>query len=58
MDWAGLLRVGLRDLQLKPSEFWALTPIELMLMLGVDATTPSMGRARLMELSARFPDTE
>ncbi|OUD10700.1 hypothetical protein BVC71_04230 [Marivivens niveibacter] len=57
MDWAGLMRAGFRGLGLKPAEFWNLTPVELMLMLGVDAATPSMGRARLMELAARFPDT-
>ncbi|WP_194095832.1 rcc01693 family protein [Marivivens aquimaris] len=57
MDWAGLLRVGLRLLRLKPAEFWALTPAELMLMLGTEAATPSMGRDRLSELSRLYPDT-
>ena len=57
MDWAGLLRVGLRLLRLRPAEFWALTPAELMMMLGADAATPAMGRARLAELAALYPDT-
>lgn len=57
MDWAGLLRVGLHVLRLLPRDFWSLTPAELMIMLGVHATTPAMGRARLEELARAYPDT-
>ena len=56
-DWPALMRLGLRGLGLKPGEFWALTPAELMLMLGLEGGgTAPMGRARLMELAAAFPD--
>jgi len=55
-DWAGLLRAGLIDLGLTPAEFWALTPVELRLMLGVDGGPAPLTRARLEELVARFPD--
>ena len=37
MDWAALLRAGLRGLSLTPDAFWALTPAELQLMLGSEA---------------------
>lgn len=56
-DWPALMRLGLRGLGLRPAEFWALTPAELMLMLGLDAgAAPPMGRARLLELAAAYPD--
>ena len=56
-DWPGLMRLGLRGLGLSPTEFWALTPAELMLMLGQEGGgTPPLNRARLMELAAAFPD--
>ncbi|ROU02403.1 rcc01693 family protein [Histidinibacterium lentulum] len=57
LDWAGLMRAGLRGLGLRPAEFWALTPVELALMLGAEAGAPApMMRARLEELAARYPD--
>ena len=49
-------RCGLRGLGLRPCEFWALTPAELRLMLGADNAARPMGRARLEELLAAFPD--
>ena len=56
-DWPGLMRAGLCGLGLRPAEFWALTPAELMLMLGVEpGQSGVMGRARLEELAARYPD--
>jgi uncharacterized phage protein (TIGR02216 family) len=55
-DWAGLMRLGLRGLRLTPAQFWALTPAELMLMLGVDGAAAPLGRARLEELARAFPD--
>lgn len=58
MDWAGLLRRGLLNLRLKPAEFWALTPVELMVMLGLEQAAPPLTRARLAELSAAFPDKQ
>jgi uncharacterized phage protein (TIGR02216 family) len=60
IDWAGLIRAGLTPapagLGLRPAEFWALTPVELRLMLGRDGGAPPMTRARLAELAAAFPD--
>lgn len=56
IDWAGLLRVGLHGLRLRPAEFWALTPAELRMMLGAEQAVPPLTRARLEELAAAFPD--
>lgn len=59
MDWAGLMRAGIGGLRLRPAEFWALTPAELRLMLGMGAAlVPPLSRARLEELAAAFPDRE
>lgn len=56
-DWPGLMRLGLRGLGLTPAEFWALTPAELRLMLGQEGGgAQPLSRARLMELTAAFPD--
>lgn len=57
-DWAGLLRLGLVQLKLKPSEFWVLTPQELMLMLGVNAAARPMDAKGLAALLAAYPDEE
>lgn len=56
-DWPGLMRAGMVGLQLRPHEFWALTPAELLMMLGHGAGPAPMGRARLDELARAFPDT-
>ena len=56
LDWPGLMRAGLYGLRLTPAEFWALTPAELQVMLGADNTRAPMGRSRLDELRASFPD--
>lgn len=56
-DWPVLMRAGLRGLGLRPDEFWALTPAELQVMLGESEGSAPMGRARLDELIAAFPDT-
>mgnify|MGYP000262360013 FL=1 len=56
MGWASLMRAGLHDLRLQPRDFWALTPAELALMLGVGPQTRPLGRGRLDELIAAFPD--
>ncbi|WP_347267244.1 phage tail assembly chaperone [Paracoccus sp. (in: a-proteobacteria)] len=62
LDWPGLLRVGigparLGGLGLTPAEFWALTPAELALMLGIEpGRGGAMTRDRLAELVARYPD--
>lgn len=56
MDWAGLMRAGLCGLRLTPEQFWRLTPLELRTMLGAEAASPPLTRARLEELSRAFPD--
>lgn len=58
LDWPGLMRAGLHGLGLLPRDFWALTPVELMLMLGRDpgAGVGAFTRARLDALIARYPD--
>jgi uncharacterized phage protein (TIGR02216 family) len=56
IDWPGLMRAGLHGLGLQPREFWALTPLELMVMLGRDGSQPGFSRASLESLMARFPD--
>ncbi len=57
LDWPGLLRAGLRELGLRPHEFWALTPAELQLMLGRDRGATPLARDRFDELLQAFPDT-
>lgn len=57
LDWPGLLRVGLGVLRLQPAQFWALTPAELMLMLGLGQGAAPMDRARFEALARRHPDT-
>lgn len=51
-----MLRVGLRQLGLKPGEFWRLTPAELMVMVGESAGVRPLSRDRLKALQAAFPD--
>lgn len=54
--WEALLKAGLYSLRLKPEEFWALTPVELRLMLGVDEVQGPMTRAGLAALENMYPD--
>jgi uncharacterized phage protein (TIGR02216 family) len=56
LDWPALMRAGMVGLRLRPAEFWALTPAELSLLLGIAGRPPALGRARLDELMRRFPD--
>lgn len=56
LDWAGLMRVGIRGLGLSPASFWRLSPAELALMLGEVAGARPLTRARLNDLVARWPD--
>ncbi|MBN2630082.1 MAG: phage tail assembly chaperone [Rhodobacteraceae bacterium] len=57
IDWPSLIRVGLHGLRLEPAVFWRLSPVELRIMMGAEAASPPLTRARLAELSAAFPDT-
>lgn len=56
IDWPGLMRAGIRGAGLRPAEFWALTPAELMMVLGIEPGTAPMSRTRLEALAARYPD--
>lgn len=56
MDWAGLMRAGMAGLRLTPDQFWALTPAELALMLGVAPGAAPMTRSRLEALARDWPD--
>ncbi|MFZ7090424.1 rcc01693 family protein [Primorskyibacter sp. 2E233] len=55
-DWPVLMRAGMRGLGLSPDEFWALTPAELQVLLGEGPGGKPMGRSRLDQLMAAFPD--
>lgn len=56
-DWPGLMRAGIRHLGLSPDVFWGLSPVELMLMLGLESGPTAMARSRLEELARAYPDT-
>lgn len=56
IDWPALMRAGISGRGLLPRDFWALTPAELLLVLGRGAGPAPLGRARLEELAAEFPD--
>ena len=59
LDWRGLMRAGLHGLGLRPEEFWRLTPVELMVMLGRDGAGGSvLNRAQFEALSRSFPDNK
>jgi len=58
MDWPNLMRAGLHELRLLPADFWALTPAELQVMLGLNARLLPMGHSRLEELQQNYPDTQ
>ncbi|MEM9708439.1 MAG: rcc01693 family protein [Pseudomonadota bacterium] len=55
-DWHGLMRAGVRGAGLRPAEFWALTPSELMLILGDGSGVAPLDRTALAALEAAFPD--
>lgn len=55
IDWAGLMRIGLRDLGLTPAQFWSLTPRELAVVAGREAAAGCDGAA-LAALMRAFPD--
>jgi uncharacterized phage protein (TIGR02216 family) len=56
MDWQGLMHAGLHQLHLHPRDFWALTPAELQLMLGVGSGVLPIARGQFDALLADFPD--
>jgi uncharacterized phage protein (TIGR02216 family) len=56
IDWPGLMCAGLLGLGLHPRDFWALTPLELMVMLGREGVESGFSRASLETLMTKFPD--
>lgn len=52
------MRAGLQGLQLKPAEFWALTPAELQMMLGKGAAQAPLLSGGLEALMAAYPDKD
>lgn len=50
------MRLGLHELRLTPREFWALTPMELLVMSGRAAGATAMTRDGLAALSRLYPD--
>lgn len=58
-DWASMMRIGLHQLGLKPHEFWALTPLEFLIITGLEGRKSAvMTRADLAGLCTQFPDSE
>lgn len=55
-DWPLLMEAGVRGAGLRPAEFWALTPADLMLILGPGAAASPMARDALAALEATYPD--
>ncbi|RFP87614.1 phage tail assembly chaperone [Rhodobacteraceae bacterium 63075] len=58
IDWARLLAVGLTRLGLKPAEFWALSPAELMLMLEPMGGARPLDSTGLDALLSAYPDQQ
>ncbi|MEM6478701.1 MAG: rcc01693 family protein [Pseudomonadota bacterium] len=55
-DWPAMMRAGLAEMGLKPAEFWALTPVEFLLMSGAAAGPQPMRRSAFDALLDQFPD--
>lgn len=58
LDWAAMLRAGFRSGGLRPHEVWALTPAELLLLVGPGRGAAPLGRQGLDALIRHFPDLE
>lgn len=56
LDWPGVMRAGMQRLQLRPDEFWRLTPWELALMLGEGGAASPLRRQDVTDLMRRWPD--
>ena len=50
------MQAGLLQLRLQPAAFWALTPAELQMMLGLTSGAAPMARDQLDALLRDFPD--
>ena len=56
MDWAALMRAGVKGLGLQPDAFWRLTPAELQLILGDSGADAPLLSGALDALMAAYPD--
>lgn len=56
--WSAALHFGLGLLRLGPRHFWAMTPAELMALAGGMQPVTALGRDRLAQLMAAWPDKE
>jgi uncharacterized phage protein (TIGR02216 family) len=58
-DWPALMQLGMRQMALKPDEFWSLTPIELLIISGtLRRRNDAMTRSVFSALCNQFPDHE
>lgn len=58
LDWASMLRAGFRSSGLRPHEVWALTPAELLLLIGPNQGVLPLRRQGLKALIEAFPDMD
>ena len=56
INWDHWLTTAVHHHGLSLDVFWAMTPAELMMVLGMKEDRGPMGRDRLAELCAQFPD--
>ena len=57
LDWVGMMQLGLNELGMSATDFWALTPFELSVKAGVAGqANQSLNRQELNALCAQFPD--
>jgi len=50
------MRIGIGELRLRPAEFWALTPAELLVAAGRTRGVAPLDRAGFEALARQWPD--
>ncbi|MGR3712264.1 MAG: phage tail assembly chaperone [Shimia sp.] len=55
-DWGSLLGCAMRQCRLRPEEFWALTPAEFGVLLGLEGGGAVLTRNGFQALMAAYPD--
>lgn len=55
-DWPALMRVAFQGLGLSPADFWAMTPVEFLILLGPENGAGPLRRDAFEALLSRFPD--
>ncbi|UWQ97003.1 phage tail assembly chaperone [Rhodobacteraceae bacterium M385] len=56
-DWPALMRVAFQGLGLSPADFWVMTPVEFLILLGPENGAAPLRRDAFEALLSRFPDT-